>query len=47
MVAAGQSSLLAGHPQESLYAGACIVLTVAALGYLGERLGGRRAAGRV
>ncbi|MET1133361.1 MAG: ABC transporter permease [Aeromicrobium sp.] len=47
MVASGQSSLLAGHPQESLYAGVCIVLTVAALGYLGERLGGRRAVGRV
>lgn len=47
MVAAGQSSLLAGHPQESLYAGICIVLTVASVGYLGERLGGRRAGGRV
>lgn len=47
MVASGQSSLLAGHPQESLYAGVCIVLTVAAVGYLGERLGGRRAAGRI
>lgn len=47
MVSAGQSSLLAGHPSESLYAGACIVLTVAAVGYLGERIGGRRAAGRI
>jgi peptide/nickel transport system permease protein len=47
MVSAGQSSLLAGHPTESLYAGACIVLTVAAVGFLGERLGGRRAAGRI
>jgi peptide/nickel transport system permease protein len=46
MVASGQSSMLAGHPQECLYAGVCIVLTVASLGYLGERLGGRRAAGR-
>lgn len=46
MVASGQSSMLAGYPQECLYAGVCIVLTVAALGYLGERLGGRRAAGR-
>jgi peptide/nickel transport system permease protein len=47
MVATGQSSLLAGYPQESLYAGGCIVLTVAAVGFLGERLGGRRAAGRI
>ncbi|WP_435745377.1 ABC transporter permease [Nocardioides sp. SYSU DS0663] len=47
MVSAGQSSLLAGHPTESLYAGTCIVLTVAAVGFLGEKLGGRRAAGRI
>lgn len=46
MVSSGQASLLAGYPQESIYAGTCIVLTVAALGYLGEQLGGRRAAGR-
>jgi peptide/nickel transport system permease protein len=47
MVSEGQASLLAGYPAESLYAGACIVATVAALGYLGEKLGGRRAAGRI
>jgi peptide/nickel transport system permease protein len=47
MVSSGQSSLLAGYPQESLYAGLLIVLTVAALGFLGEKLGGRRAAGRI
>jgi peptide/nickel transport system permease protein len=47
MVASGQASLLAGHPQESLFAGTCIVLTVAAIGFLGEKLGGRRAAGRI
>lgn len=46
MVSSGQASLLAGYPQESIFAGTCIVLTVAALGYLGEQLGGRRAAGR-
>lgn len=46
MISSGQASLLAGYPQESTYAGVCIVLTVAALGYLGEQLGGRRAAGR-
>lgn len=47
MVAAGQSSLLAGYPQESVYAGLLIVLTVAGLGFLGEKLGGRRAGGRI
>lgn len=46
MVSSGQESLLAGYPAESLIAGTCIVITVASLGYVGERLGGRRAAGR-
>lgn len=46
MVADGQLSLLNGYPAESMLAGACIVLTVASLGYIGERLGGRQAAGR-
>lgn len=46
MVATGKESLLQGHPAESFIAGGCIVLTVAAFGYLGERLGGRKAAGR-
>lgn len=46
MVSNGQQSLLKGYPAESMFAGLCIVLTVAALGYVGERLGGRAAAGR-
>lgn len=46
MVSNGQQSLLKGYPAESMLAGLCIVLTVASLGYIGERLGGRAAAGR-
>lgn len=46
MVSNGQQSLLKGYPAESMLAGAAIVLTVASLGYIGERLGGRAAAGR-
>lgn len=46
MVSNGQQSLLKGYPAESLLAGLCIVLTVASLGYIGEKLGGRAAAGR-
>ncbi|TQO18829.1 peptide/nickel transport system permease protein [Rhodoglobus vestalii] len=46
MVADGQQSLLRGYPAESMFAGLLIVLTVASLGYIGERLGGRAAAGR-
>jgi peptide/nickel transport system permease protein len=46
MVANGQQSLLKGYPAESILAGLCIVLTVASLGYVGDRLGGRAAAGR-
>jgi peptide/nickel transport system permease protein len=46
MVSNGQQSLIKGYPAESLLAGFCIVFTVAALGYIGERLGGRAAAGR-
>ena len=46
MVADGQLSLLNGYPAESMLAGLSIVLTVASLGYIGERLGGRQAAGR-
>ncbi|MEB4615066.1 ABC transporter permease [Leucobacter sp. M11] len=46
MVATGKEALLQGHLAESFIAGGCIVLTVAAFGYLGERLGGRKAAGR-
>lgn len=38
MVSTGQSSILAGYPQESLYAGAMIVITVVAFNLLGDRL---------
>jgi len=38
MVSTGQSSILAGQPQESLYAGALIVVTVVAFNLLGDRL---------
>ncbi len=42
MVSTGQSSILAGHPQESLFAGACIILTVVAFNLLGDRLAARQ-----
>lgn len=38
MVSTGQSSILAGHPQESLCAGVIIILTVVAFNMLGDRL---------
>lgn len=38
MVSTGQSSILAGHPQESLFAGAMIIVTVVAFNLLGDRL---------
>lgn len=38
MVANGQSSILTGHPQESLCAGLLIVATVVAFNLLGDRL---------
>ncbi len=38
MVANGQSSILAGHPQESIYAALMIILTVVAFNLLGDRL---------
>ncbi|HEV2927628.1 MAG TPA: ABC transporter permease, partial [Propionibacteriaceae bacterium] len=38
MVAAGQSDILSGHPQQSLYAGALIVIAVAACCIVGERV---------
>ncbi|MCW2976969.1 MAG: gsiD 1 [Actinomycetia bacterium] len=41
MVADGRSALLSGTPQESLYAGGFIVLTVVALNVVGERLAAR------
>lgn len=47
MVSTGQSSILAGYPQESLFAGAMIVLTVVAFNLLGDRLASRRGMDRV
>jgi peptide/nickel transport system permease protein len=41
VVAAGQADILSGHPQQSLYAGALIVLAVAAFSIVAERLAGR------
>lgn len=41
MVANGQASILTGHPQESLFAGILIVLTVIAFNMLGDRLATR------
>lgn len=46
MVSNGQPSLQQGFWEQSVWAGVFIVVTVAAIGYVGERLGGRRAAGR-
>lgn len=46
MISNGQESLQQGFPGQSLYAGLCVVATVAAMAYIGERLGGRAAAGR-
>jgi peptide/nickel transport system permease protein len=46
MVAAGQPDILAGHPQQSLYAGALIVLAVAACCVVGERVTDREPGGR-
>lgn len=46
MVSRGQQSMLEGYPTQSIFSGLCIVVTVGALGYIGERLGGRVAAGR-
>lgn len=46
MVSNGQRSLQQGFWEQSIYAGLAIVITVAAFGYIGERLGGRQAAGR-
>lgn len=46
MVSNGQASLQQGFWEQSIFAGLAIVITVAAFGYVGEQLGGRRAAGR-
>lgn len=42
MVSTGQSSILAGHLQESLSAGVMIVVTVVAFNLLGDRLASRQ-----
>lgn len=42
MVSTGQSSILAGHPAESLSAGIMIILTVVTFNLLGERLASRQ-----
>lgn len=47
MVSNGQASLQQGFWEQSIFAGLAIVITVAAFGFIGEQLGGRRAAGRV
>ena len=46
MVAAGQGDILSGHPQQSLYAGALIVVAVAACCILGERVTDRAQGGQ-
>ena len=46
MVSEGQASLQQGFWEQSVFAGLAIVITVAAFGFVGEQLGGRRAAGR-
>ncbi|GAA1630922.1 ABC transporter permease [Leucobacter chromiireducens] len=46
MVSNGQASLQQGFWEQSIFAGLMIVITVAAFGYVGEQLGGRKAAGR-
>ena len=47
MVSTGQSSILAGYPQESLYAGVMIILTVVAFNLLGDRLATRQGLDRL
>lgn len=47
MVSTGQSSILAGYPQESLYAGIMIILTVVAFNLLGDRLATRQGIDRL
>jgi peptide/nickel transport system permease protein len=41
MVASGQTNIVTGHPQESLYAGACLVIVVVAFTIIGDALGER------
>jgi peptide/nickel transport system permease protein len=42
MVSTGEPGILSGRPQESLYAGICIVVAVAAFNVLGERMSDRQ-----
>ncbi|WP_426563825.1 ABC transporter permease [Angustibacter sp. McL0619] len=46
MVAEGVPGILAGFPQESLYAGLCIVVVVGAVNFLGDRITARAEARR-
>jgi peptide/nickel transport system permease protein len=46
MVASGQSSVIRGHPEESIIAGVTIVVAVTAFNLLGERLARRTGTGR-
>lgn len=46
MVSTGQTSILAGHPQESLFAGVLIIVTVVAFNLLGDRLATRQGSAR-
>jgi peptide/nickel transport system permease protein len=46
MVADGRTEILSGAPQQSLVAGACIVVTVVAFNVLGDRLSSRIGADR-
>jgi peptide/nickel transport system permease protein len=46
MVAAGQPDILGGHPQQSLFAGALVVVAVAACCILGERVTDRAHGGQ-
>ncbi|MFT4231582.1 MAG: ABC transporter permease [Leucobacter sp.] len=46
MVSNGQASLQQGFWEQSVFAGLAIVITVAAFGFVGEQLGGRRTVGR-
>jgi peptide/nickel transport system permease protein len=41
IVAAGQSAILSGYPQQSLYAGVLIIITVAAFCIVAERIAGQ------
>ena len=46
MVAEGQESILRGSPEQSLFASACIVISVLAVTLLSYRIGGGEEAGQ-